>query len=178
MSEFAGRVIITWPAQGGTLRWPSAIRLVDADTGEQLVSVLSLTVAGDCNNSEPIVADTTMLVDENGNWLRRGQAVVSDGAGGYCTGQFRWTVAAMHVADTTQPTASEAQPVLDARDGLLARLLQQHSQVARPDPLAFREQWLVQCKACDGNEWRIVQPGDDQVDCQFIREARALGIEV
>jgi hypothetical protein len=177
MTEFAGRVIITWPAQGGTLRWPSTIRLVDADTGEQLVSVLSLTVAGDCNNSEPIVAETTMLVDDDGNWLRGGQAVVRDGAGGYLAGQFRWTVAAMHVA-VTAPAAGDEQSVLDARDGLLARLLQQHRQVATPDPFAGREQWLVHCKACDGNEWRIVQPGDDQVDCQFIREARALGIEV
>lgn len=178
MTELAGRVIIIWPAQGTTLRWPFDIRLVDADTGEELVTVLSLTVAGDCNNNEPIVAETTMLVDDHGNWLRRGQAVVREDAGGFRKAQFRWAVAAMHVADTAQPAASGEQSVLDARDGLLARLLQQHSQVARPDPLAFREQWFVHCKACDGNEWRIVQPGDDQVDCRFIREARALGIEV
>jgi hypothetical protein len=118
-----------------------------------------------------------MLVDIDGNWLRRGQAVVPDGAGGYLAAQFRWAVAAMHVADTAQPAASDKQSVLDARNGLLARLLQQHSQVAKPDPFGFREQWLVQCKACDGNVWRIVQPGDAKVDCRFIREARALGIE-
>jgi len=57
--------------------------------------------------------------------------------------------------------------------------LQQHHTVARPDPFAVREQWFVQCKACDGNVWQTVQPGDPQYECQFVTEARTyFGIEV
>ena len=56
---------------------------------------------------------------------------------------------------------------------LLTRLAEQHRPVKRGDPLAHSEQYLVQCRACDGNVWQIWQPGDAEYACDLWREYQA-----
>lgn len=76
------------------------MRLVDADTGEQLVCVTGLEVVADCNDGPfgSVIANLTMLSNGDGQYLRRGESVVSDGSGGYLTTTERWDVAEMRLS--------------------------------------------------------------------------------
>ena len=61
-------------------------------------------------------------------------------------------------------------------EDLLVALLEQHRPVRQRDAMAYREQYLVQCRACDGNKWQIWCPGDAPHYCNFWRLGCAEGL--
>lgn len=63
------------------------------------------------------------------------------------------------------------------REELFHRLVEQHRPFLRRDPDSFSgNQFLVQCRACDGNQWQIWRSGDQEYMCQFWRSGVELGL--
>lgn len=56
------------------------------------------------------------------------------------------------------------------------KMAEQHRPRKKPDPCAYREQWLVQCSACDRDLWRVWQTGDPEYSCEIWREALRQGL--
>lgn len=90
----AGRLIVTWPTAVGAALPPFQCALADAGTGEQITTATKMVIVADCASSDPILADLTMLCDQDGQFLRAGGPVL-DGNGGFYTGVFRWVVVEM-----------------------------------------------------------------------------------
>ena len=51
-----------------------------------------------------------------------------------------------------------------------------HVPRKEPDTMAYGEQYLVWCRACDGNQRRIWQPGDEPYECRYWTMAIELGV--
>lgn len=83
-----GRLIITWPAAGNSPALPNwGVTFHDADTGEQILTVLklSLILGTDTGYEQGIIeADITALVDEDYNILAAGQPVATDAYREHC----------------------------------------------------------------------------------------------
>ena len=66
-----GGIVIAWPkaASNGTPLVTWAVELYERETGKQILTATGMRIAigGDSWQSEPIYADLTLLVDENGN---------------------------------------------------------------------------------------------------------------
>ncbi len=105
--EIAGRVAIEWPAPSacGTPLPVCAVRLHDVDTGRQLMTVTRLAmIVADCVSDEPIMAELTMLCDEQDRPLGPRDRPVFNEDGTVRTAVFRWAVVASTAA--MPPTAS------------------------------------------------------------------------
>ncbi|NUP47535.1 MAG: hypothetical protein HOW97_09510 [Catenulispora sp.] len=90
--EYTGRVIITWPQPQAGLTHGATVKLTDADSGEDIVSALDLTVTVTLDAA--IVAEMTMLTDADGH--PAGVSPVRDEDGETLrTARFRWLVAEM-----------------------------------------------------------------------------------
>lgn len=48
---------------------------------------------------------------------------------------------------------------------LIEELLEVHRTVMQRDPFAVREQYHVQCAACDGSHWQAWRPGEQPYSC-------------
>jgi hypothetical protein len=95
--EYVGRVIIAWPQSQAGLVHGAKVRIRDADSGEDIVSSLDLTVT--VAPDAAIVAEMTMLTDTDGKPLPAGVSPVRDEDGETLrTGRFRWLVAEMRTA--------------------------------------------------------------------------------
>lgn len=66
--EFAGRVIITWPAPAGRALAAPLVALYDAESGDPLLATLELHLSA--NDDELIHCDLVEFCDENGEPLR------------------------------------------------------------------------------------------------------------
>lgn len=96
--EFAGRAIITLPAPISGVVNGVTTTVTDADTGEQITSVLDCTVH--IRIDGPVVAEMTMLCDEDGRPLKPGLvARLVDGTDEPLTDTFRWLVAEIRTAE-------------------------------------------------------------------------------
>lgn len=66
------------------------------------------------------------------------------------------------------------------RDELLRRLAETHRPVSEPYPPGAGETSrlrVVQCRACSGNGWKVVDPDvDEPVECELWRAAVSLGV--
>ena len=99
-TDFAGRLIITWPKPNGGMIAGHGIVLTDADTGEQIFSALDLDLRIRAAVHSVAVVGLTMLVDGEGKPLPRGgQPVLSADGEDFRTGVFWWWVAEMRIAD-------------------------------------------------------------------------------
>jgi hypothetical protein len=101
MSDYAGRITITWPAAG---KPPSelpawGVALHDADTGEQLLTVTELTITGSAKAGAVLECEITALVDENGTIIPggtdAGNRAYDRETDTFRTGVFRYIVAEM-----------------------------------------------------------------------------------
>lgn len=54
------------------------------------------------------------------------------------------------------------------------KLVEQHRPQREPDITGG--QYLIRCKACDGNSWHLWVPGDKPVECDFWKRAIELGL--
>jgi hypothetical protein len=105
LDEIVGRVIITWPKTvDGVLHPWFGASLTDADTGEELTTVLSFTLAINYSDShlrswDAYRVDMTMLSDENDQCLRGRAPAQLAPDGRIRRGTFRWAVAEMRVAE-------------------------------------------------------------------------------
>ena len=61
-------------------------------------------------------------------------------------------------------------------DNFIVKLIMQHKTVKEVDVMACIEQYLVHCKACDGNKKRIWHEGDQIYSCDIWKEAESLGL--
>lgn len=125
MTEYHGRVILTWPAASGPYVMAWGLTAHDADTGQQFTDVTSLTMtlgSPDDWDGGPMEITLTRLVDENGQPLGTGinrivptdayqawdpEAVPGSEFEGqrFRTAEFRYLVAEMRTAaDPTIPT--------------------------------------------------------------------------
>jgi hypothetical protein len=103
-----GRIIIEWPAPdrgeplaGGRLMPGWQCKILDAETGSIISTVMSATLPLGCVTAEAgqfITADLAMLADDHGKPLMGGKTVYPDGNGGIRQGTFRFLVAEMRVA--------------------------------------------------------------------------------
>lgn len=60
---------------------------------------------------------------------------------------------------------------------LAVQLAEGHRPVQKRDVMAYVEQYLVQCPACDRDTWQVWRPGDDRpVECAGWRRAVELGL--
>jgi len=67
------------------------------------------------------------------------------------------------------------RPMVDqSTQDLVRRLVEGHRPVKRRDGLAYCEQYLIHCPACDGNVRHVWRPGDAVVECDLWREAKTL----
>jgi hypothetical protein len=68
--------------------------------------------------------------------------------------------------------------LLGLRYSLLRDLIEQHRPVVRRTPMTMNPLMRdAQCPACDGNRWRMVLEGTDEVpECEFWKRAKKLGL--
>jgi hypothetical protein len=52
------------------------------------------------------------------------------------------------------------------------KVIERHRTITRPDMMAYTEQFLKQCPACDGHTWKIWRDGDPVYECAIWQEAR------
>lgn len=98
MTDYTGRVIITWPKPTGPVLLPPLTILHDADSGEQITSVLSFTVNADATENQ-VTADLTMLTDADGQPLAStAKPVLDEDEENVRADVFRWIVAEMRIA--------------------------------------------------------------------------------
>lgn len=59
---------------------------------------------------------------------------------------------------------------------LATEMAERHRPRKKRDVMAYVEQYLVQCGACDRDAWQIWREGDPAVVCDFWTRALALGL--
>lgn len=59
---------------------------------------------------------------------------------------------------------------------LFVDMLKRHKTFKEKDVMAFKEQYIVKCPACDGSKVRIWQDGDTEYKCEFWIRAEKLGL--
>ncbi len=67
-------------------------------------------------------------------------------------------------------------PLVFEMQKLLQDLLKMHKTVKINDEFAWGEQYLVNCRCCDGQMRHIWQPGDEDYKCGFWQRAEKLGL--
>lgn len=66
---------------------------------------------------------------------------------------------------------------MDSEQQLLVDLLRRHVTTSKPMPdAATDDMHMVQCPACDGNQWKLIRTGDPIPSCDFILRANDLGV--
>lgn len=101
--EITGSVIIIWPRPRGLDLNVRDVQFQDADTGEELTTVLGLRLilggGGRGWRPAPVEVELTQLADADGRPLGNGAPVVPDDDGRqFRTGTFRYVVAEMRIA--------------------------------------------------------------------------------
>lgn len=69
-----------------------------------------------------------------------------------------------------------ADKTAQIEQNLLLDLLKMHKTVKIHDEFAWREQFLVNCKCCDGQMRHVWRPGDEDYKCGFWQRAEKLGL--
>jgi hypothetical protein len=100
--EIAGHLIITWPKttgpHGALAGW--RVTLTDADSGQQITSVLDMNLVVHAEPRALVTAELTMLTDRDGRPLSPGaKPVIADDGENIATGRYCWIVTEMRIAE-------------------------------------------------------------------------------
>lgn len=72
--------------------------------------------------------------------------------------------------------SSDQQLPLDPVHDFAKVLAEKHRPTRKVDTMAYVEQFLVWCPACDGSTRHLWRPGDAPITCWYWRRALELGL--
>lgn len=93
-----GNLIIVWPENLDNATWYETM-LINADTGDMLVSVLDMEISTD--EDYRFVATLTMVCNTEGRYNRAGEPIIAQPDGSLRTEKIQWNVLGMRTRGET-----------------------------------------------------------------------------